>query len=1118
MPTKSLLRKPMVCTSRFLLLLAALLFSSHFALAQTITVTGTVKAQDDGLTLPGVSIFVKGTTTGTTTDMNGTYTLKGLSPKTVLVYSFLGYISQEVIVADQRNIDVVLVSDIKKLEEVVVTALGVKRQKREIGYSTEKVNTEEIVRSGAPNVLSAIVGKSAGVQVSLGDGVEGGTTRITIRGNNNLTGNNQPLIVIDGVPIDNKGGIDGIGRGVDWGNGVSDINPYDIEDYSILKGGPASALYGSRGANGVILITTKRGKKQQGLGVTYNYDYKVTNPYRFRDVQNKYGHGGPIAFTEPTFPTDENGTLLYPGIYSNEQLVLNQQGETSTSTAEFGYYGSAVSWGPEMKGQLIKWWDGEMRSYSPQPDNLKLGVQNGFTKRHHVAASGGSDKGSIRFSFTREDMSPIIDNSNSDRTTLNVGANMKISEKLRADVSLTYVRFNRLNSPIIGEDGNSINKGLLYSWPRSYKGLDKENYQLADGSRNPNDGYPFYYVDKYIWWNTYMNNSNLQRDKYTGSVGLSYEITPWLTYTLKGGRDYSIEHFETRNSPIDVIGLDGGSYAASLSRSYDDNFETMLTAQQKKVFGSALNLRFSIGANRWENNYYAIDGRSGKWYYPNMYTFFNYTATTYYTDANGNIVVQKMGDGATLAAGEALSRRRTNSAFSFLNLDYKDYLFVEITGRNDWSSTLPSNANSYFYPSISTSFIASEAFGIQQKLPWLNFVKLRGGVAQTASDTDPYQTAFYYTTSMFGGQQTSQFPSTIPPFQLKPQRVNSYEVGLNLGFLENRIDFDFTYYYKYSFDQILNLPIPTSAGASSIMINEGILSNRGFEIVVNAVPLKTKDMLLKTGLNISFNRNYIVSLGDYSDQILLADIWGLNGPAISLREGDEYGTIVGYDYVYNEEGKRVLNDDGTKYKITDSRVPIGNASPDFVGGFNTSFTYKNFTLNAQVDTKWGGDIYCGSYVIGLQTGQSPETLLERDGGGLPYTDPEGNVRNVGVILDGVYEDGTPNTKVVHYYYKYMPNAGGWGKFVSTPGIVENTWVKLREVSISYALPERFARKLRFFQSLTLTLAGRDLMYLYTTLPDNINPEGIIGSGNAQGFEWGAYPGTRSFTFSLNATF
>lgn len=1102
-------------------LIILLLLSTLCASAQETTVTGTIRGGDDNQTLPGVTILQKGTEKGTTSDVNGQYNIRVSGLEAVLRFSFVGYTTVEVPVAGRKVIDVVLQPEARKLDEVVITALGVKREKREIGYSSEKINTDEVLRSGTSNVLGALSGRSAGVQISQSDGVDGGSTRIVIRGNNNLARNNQPLIVVDGVPMDNNPGFDNVGRGVDWGNGIADINPYDIQDYSVLKGGAASALYGERGANGVILITTKRGKKQNGLGVSYNYNVKVTHPYRYREVQNKYGHGGPITFSEPTLVADTNGILQYPGIYGNDKLIIDQEGNTSTTSQEFGYYGSAVSWGPEMKGQLIQWWDGEMRNYSPQPDNLKMAFRDGITQTHNVEVQGGNEKGTIRMSFTNQDHTPIVENSNYNRTTINFGTNIKISEKLKADATLTYVKFKRKNSPMIGEDGNSFSKGFLYSWPRSYQGIDKELYQMPDGSRNLLEGYPFLYVDRNLWWNYYNNNTWQDRDKYTGSVALTYDIAPWLNATGRISREYSVEQFTSKNKPTDFLGLVEGGYSNSLGETTNDNMDVLVTAFKDNLFDTPFSARISAGASRWDYNSYGISGSSGTWYYPNMYTFFNYTEYIFRRNEDGTTTVlnPETGDPATeMAPDEYLLRQRSNSVYSFLNLSFKDYIFAEVTGRNDWSSTLPRDNNSYFYPSVSLSFIASEAFGIQKKVPWLNFVKIRGGIAQTANSAPMYQKNFYYRTSIFGGEQASYLPDTIPPFALKPQFVTGYEAGINLGFLENRIDFDFTWYYKHSYDQILDLPIPVSSGAYNLTINRGELSNKGFEFIINTVPVQTKNTILKAGLNFSRNRNYILSLGGYSDTYHLADIWGLNGPSMDLYEGDEYGTITGYDYVYDANGNRILNDAGTQYKITDTRVPIGNASPDFTAAFNTELIYKNFRISALIDTKWGGDIYCGSYVIALQTGQSPSTLLERDGGGLPYTDPDGVTRNVGVILEGVYEDGTPNDKVVHYYYKYLPNAGGWGKFVSTPGILENTWVKMREIAISYQLPASLLKKVRVFQSLSFSVVGRDLFYIYTTLPDNINPEGIIGSGNAQGFEWASFPGTQSVTFGVNATF
>ncbi|MDP2724015.1 MAG: SusC/RagA family TonB-linked outer membrane protein [Bacteroidales bacterium] len=1102
---------------KILLILTFLLVVVLGVKAQEHTVTGKITSAEDDLGLPGVSIMIKGTLTGTVTNIEGDFSLSGVVDTDTLAVTYLGYAPQEILVGSQKVINVVMQVTINELGEVVVTALGVKRQQREIGYSTQKMDVDLVVQSNTPNVLDAIVGRSAGVQVSQGDGVDGGSTRITIRGNSNLSGNNQPLIVIDNVPMDNTPGLENIGRGTDWGNPIGDINPLDIEDYTVLKGGAASALYGSRGANGVILITTKRGKKGKGIGVTYNFSQKMIQPYRFREVQNTYGFGGPVSFTSPAFPMNGD-TALLPN-YGNGNLIINQQGGTSSTTAEFGYYGSAVSWGPKMEGQMVKWWDGEMRPYSPQPDNYKSNFHTGTTQTHNIAASGGGDVGTMRVSITRQDHKAVIDNSDYDRTTINLGTTLKISDKVRADLSYSYINYNRLNSPFLGEDYNSFNKGYLYSWPRSYKGLEKEHYAYADGSRNPQEGYPYNDINPVIWWNYYNNNTTLKRDQYLGALTLTYDITSWLNIAGRLGRDFTLEQSEIRNKPIDVIGLKEGYYGKSISRTYSDIFEAFLTGEQSNIFNSKINTKVMVGTSRWNYDYYRMSGHSGTWYYPNMYIFGNYTETNYTTNANGDTIVDRLGDYISdVVTGEAISKRRNNSIFSFVNFSYDNYLFVELTGRNDWSSTLPPGANSYFYPSVSVSFIASEAFHLQENVPWLNFVKLRGGIAQTATDTDPYQLDFDYQTHFFGGEQASTFPDTIPPFTLTPQRVNAYEGGINLGFFDNRIDFDFTYYYSYCYSQILRLPVATSSGATDITINEGILTNQGFEIVLNVVPIQTPNVLFKTGINLSRNRNHVVSLGQYTDIFPIGDIWELNGPEMALREGDEYGTIYGYDYVYNENGERLVNDEGTKYLTTDTRVPIGNASPDFIGGWYTELYYKGFRLGTLIDTKWGGDIYSGSYVIGLQTGQSPETLIEREGGGLPYTDPAGNTSNIGIILDGVYEDGTPNDKVVHYYYKYMPNAGGWGKFLSTPGIVENTWVKMREISLSYSFPQKFINKTKVFKDLKLSIVGRDLFYIYTTLPDKINPEGIMGSGNAQGFEWASMPGSRSITFGINASF
>jgi len=1094
-------------------------FSGTFA---QIAVTGSI-IDEYGDPMIGVNVVLKeDPAKGTTTDIDGKFEIDIPSEQTNLLFQYLGYKDQEILVGTQRNLTIKMITDAAILEtvEVVKTALGAKRQKREIGYSAESIDGGILEVSNTSNVLDALSGRSAGVQITAPNGVDGGTTRITIRGNNNITGNNQPLIIVDGVPLENSAGMENIGRGVDWGSAINNINPADIEDMTILKGPTAAALYGSRGSNGVILITTKRGEKRKGIGVDYSVQHRVIQPFRYRDVQNIYGMGAPSTFLEPTLPTNDAGQFIHPNnFYPNEGPL----GEPTTSS--FGFYGTGISWGPKMDGQMIEWWDGEMRAFSPQPDNLKLFFDNGNTTTHNLSFSGGSEMGTMRVSLTRLDHNAIIPNSNYNQTTVNIGSTLNISSKVKADISINYINYHRLNSPTLGDDQlNSFSKGVLYSFPRSYKGLEKEINILPDGTRNNYDGqYPFLYSGPHIWWNTFNNNTTLDRNKLIGALALTYEVTDWLNVTGRLGMDFTLNQFETRNRPIDNLGILEGFYSNELNRDLVRNNEFLVTAYKDKIFDSPFGIKFSVGGAQWGRNQYGIKGQSGgtnvPWTNPWLNSFSNADRTI-----EAEVPEDQIGEPTVSVSvpsqfipTEIRYAKKINSLFGFLNLNYSDYLFLEITGRNDWTSSLPINNNDYFYPSVSLSFLPSEAFDL--KLPWLSFWKVRGAYAQTASDTDPFQVDKVFDIGAFGGNQTASLQSTIPPLDLRPQRATSYEFGTTIGLLEDKINIDFTYYYISSFDQILDAPLPSSSGASNIRINTGELENKGIEAILNIDLIQTRNFFWETGFNISRNRNKVVSLGDSGAEILeLADIWGLNGPAIAVREGEDYGTILGYDHIYHENGQPIVNDGGTHYLFTQNRVPVGNASPDFTGGWSMRLGFKGLTLSTLVDTKWGGDIYSGTYVTGLQNGQSPTTLIERQGGGLPYTDPDGNVRNVGIILDGVLSDGSQNTQVVHYLFKYVPNAGGWGRWLTTPGIIENSWIKLREVNLTYRFSESLTQKTKVFQKLSISLVGRDLAYLYTTLPDKINPEGGNGSGNAQGLEWASFPGIRSFGFSLNASF
>ena len=583
-----------------LFILYLTLYSSLSVLAQQLTVTGKVTSSDDGYGLPGVTVTVKGQNAGTVTDIDGFYSIN-VSGTGTLVFSFVGFVKQEIPVNGRTKINVTLDQDAQMLDDVVVTALGIRRQKRELGYATEEIGGDMIAKSGSGNVISALSGRSAGVQIINPTGVDGGSSRITIRGNNSIFGDNQPLIVVDGVPMSNEGGVTEWSGGRDWGTALNNINQEDIENIDILKGPTAAALYGSRGGNGVLLITTKKGSKQRGLGISYSSSVKVTQPYLYRKVQNKYGAGGPITFNTPTltpiegmFDDEGNQVYEYPGIYSVDN---GPEGEPTNTT--FGYYGGAVSWGPEMNGESILWWDGQIRKYDPQPDNLSLLYHNGYTVNNNISLQNAGEFGSIRVSFTDSRTNAIIDNCNLRQTTVNMGSLINVSDKIKLDVAFTYLDYYRLNSPEIGESYSNFNKGLLYSWPRSWKGIETTTYENPDGTMNEFSGYPYQYIYSNTFWTFYNNNTTLDRDKLFGSIRLLYDVTPWLSATAKVALDWNNDNYITKHKPTTSDGIAGGYYYKSKSSAMTRDMDFLLTAYKDKMFDSKFNFRFSLGGEQY---------------------------------------------------------------------------------------------------------------------------------------------------------------------------------------------------------------------------------------------------------------------------------------------------------------------------------------------------------------------------------------------------------------------------------------------------------------------------------------------------------------------------------------
>jgi iron complex outermembrane receptor protein len=1138
-----------------LMLCLLLLLNWTVTSAQAVsTVTGFVR-DESGKPLPAVSVSVKKNIRTTVTDEAGKFSLSGVSSNATLLFTFVGYISQEA--SASPGMDVVLQPASGNLNEVVVTALGIRREAKSIGYSAQQISGADITKAATPDLAAGLMGKSAGLNISQSNGVQGNSQRIVIRGNNSILGSNQPLIVIDGIQIQNDpvGGQSSsfnssptdLVTPKDWGSLMNYLNSDDVQDVTVLKGANASALYGARGANGVILITSKKGGKRPGLGVDYSMNSIFSNPYRYQDVQNSYGYGGANSLWSAVaeFPKTADGQPRYPGNYPWDGTPAGDKYQAAGaipggySTWDiFSWYGPAASWGHKLDGTEITWWDGVKRKWDPQPDNRKAYFKTGNTTTHNVAVSGGGDFGTYRLGFTRQDNSAIIRNSNYNQNNLNFGSSLNISPKLKADITASYTNYNRRNVPDVANDQGWSNF-MIYSMPRDYKPLEFGNYKNPDGSKHDYIGTsPFGYYpyqnnyNQNLFWHMFEQNQQLTRNQLLGSVKLSADITPWLNITGRTSLSSANTSIESKYSPIDAEGVNG-QYGIEAVRNQDVNLELFTTLHKDNIFGSRFNASLMVGNsslksrmydnaawNSGEPNATYGQGSTSPWSVPNKYFLSNTTSTS------------------VSAPKEFWNNYNLNSLFGIVDLSYNDFLFLQLTGRNDWSSTLPVATSSYFFPSASLSFVFTEAIKSLKNSTWLDYGKIKVSAAQSANGTNPYLSTYTYNStvlsnylnggapSSFGGQPVRGYQSILPPGGfLLPQRNNSYEVGVEGGFLKNRLGIELTYYQTRATSQILQGNLALSSGASAVTFNTGELSNRGIEFIIRGTPVQTRNFTWSLTLNAAHNQNKVISLADGIDRYPLQDLWGSNGVQMYVKAGENYGTIYGYDYTYLN-GKKVVKNIvdqsdptkvvGTQYVTTEDPVAIGNATPKLTGGFSNTFTYKNFSLYFLTDFKIGGQIYSADYSAAMGEGLSPATLKERDGGGLAYTYPDNTTANHGVILDGVFADGKENTQVVQYMWKYAGQYEAWSnvKMPRSNAIFTNSWAKLRELSLSYNVPAKFIKKTKVIQGLSVSFVGRNLFYFFTTLPDHLNPEAINGIGNGQGVQWSEFPGTRDLGFAL----
>lgn len=1050
-----------------MLSLAALLSVS----AQQKSVTGTV-SDENGTPLPGVNIIEEGTTNGTLTDFDGNFAITAREGA-VLKVSYLGMKTQLVTVGSSDTINVVLEEDTSQLDEVVVTAFGLKRQKRAIGYASQELEGEGFTKARETNIVNSLAGKVAGVQVTNIPNGAGGSSRVVIRGNSSISGNDAPLYVVDGVPIDNQttDRADYASGGVDYGDGISGINPDDVESMTVLKGPNAAALYGARAANGVILITTKSGKLNQGLGISINSNVTIDELATLPTFQNKFAMG-----FDPDLPI--NGTTLIDGV---EYGIINGR--------------QWASWGPALEGQLVADWTDptKVMSMTPQPkNNIEGFFRTGLTTTNTVALTGGNEKANLRVSVSDLKNEGLIPGSTYDRQTFNFRGQAKINDRLSLDTKVNYIHHTGVNRPQAGASASNV-MGALIQVARHIDLDDLRNY------KNP-DGTPRMYttrIENPYWTVNEVVNED-ERDRIIGLVSLKYDMNDWLSIQARTGTDfYTDERFERR-----AVGSRSAStgFVSNYTWHVKENNSDILL-MTKKDFSKNLTGSLNVGASRLHSSREVTGARGIGLRSPGLYHI-----------SNANEITPRYDK----------VEREMNSLYAAGQLAYKNYLFLDVTGRNDWSSVLGMNNYSFFYPSASTSFVFTDAFNMNSKI--LNFGKLRAGYAEVGNDSDPYLTSYGYVNSSetFNGQGQVAIQGRIPNPDLKNELTRSYEFGTNLQLFNNRIGIDFTYYNSSTKNQILPVNISSGTGFNSMVINAGEITNEGVELLVNATPLKFKNgFQWDMTFNFAKNKSKVVSLADgIETHEMSRDRWG----TIEARPGEDFGNIVGFYYKRNENGEKLLDAAGRYQRDGNNTKILGNIQPDWIGGLTNRFTYKGLTLSTLIDIKMGGELLSGTKYIQAARGTGRFTT---DG---IYQNDQGLWVGVadGVMEEDYYVDDGAGGQVLHLSAGErsdieLPRHFLAGQFtrqdIIEEFVLDASYIMLREVSLEYALPKNWLKRTPF-QSVKIAAVGRNLFYIEEHMQGlGITPESAFNTASgAQGSESYTAPSTRSYGFNLNLTF
>jgi len=1069
---------------RLKLLTTSLLLLATLAVTAQKTIRGTMTDADGPLI--GATVMAEGTTIGTVTDYDGKFELSVPAETANLQFSYTGYETVSMPVGTAVIFDVVLEESSIALGEVVVTALGVKREKKALGYAVQDIKGDAIAETRSTNVVNGLSGKVAGLQISSGS-VPGGGSQVTIRGNSSILGNNQPLYVIDGVPMEGDfakpTGSEARGNNV-YGGGISEISPDNIESITVLKGANAAALYGSRAANGVILVTTKSGKGSDGLTISYAGSYTTEKPFVTPEFQNIYGGGtGGVTWyadgRNGGVGVDETAVDQFRAVYPDAPLV--------------GTAGVDESWGAPMDGRRVRhWWSGtETAPLRPVPDSWDNFWNAGHTLNNTVAISNNYGTGNFRFSMGNVDQRGILYNNDYKRNNFRLNVDQELAPKLKVRVSTEYIKSGSDNrqQPVFWE---------LSTWHHRHDdwGLLRDYERFMDVHiTRPGDDYPYANWQHSFALNRFYEQQNLtaanDKDRFMGNLAFTYEFTPKLNLMVRGGTDLWTD---TRRSVTRGERIKSGtertqSFNEDVHRRQETNIDFIFS--YNNYFGDDLSLSLQAGgvhrSNYYKRNYIGVNDATIN----GLYNVAN--------NASQNTNISR------------IEEKEVNSFFGSASFGYKSFLYLDVTGRNDWSSTLPTENNSYFYPSFSLSGVITDALQMNSK--FLSFAKVRLGWAQVGSDTDPYRLTQVFDPEVPWNSTTPVFTEqpVIANSGLRPERTTGKEVGTEMRFLGGRFGLDVTLYEQTTTDQIISVAVSRSTGYDSKLLNAGKIRNRGVEVVLNGAIVDNPKFSWNVGLNYARNRNTVVELftDDNGNELETIVLHSRRGLSLEARVGQPFGTLFGSGYARVEGGEldgQIIYENGIPVKDPELKV-LGNTTPDWIGGINNTFRFGAFSVGFLIDAKIGGDIAEESTSIGHQTGVYPLTAIGREEGVIGR-----GAMNVGDVDNPVYASNdvvAPTRNVVGALSVRFANEGA---------IFDASYVKLREASLRYQLPTKLVDKIGFVRGANISLIGRNLAMLYSN-HSNIDPELNLYGGNLQGaLFYTTVPTTRSVGVNLNLTF